>query len=117
MFGLDVCGVHSVCSFYEVSGLVAFVAPMGRWDWTLVVYSINSIYGHWGWMFGASTAFVLSLECFGLDFWGVHSICSVSAQTFRLVFYLFIYFSCDVACSVYGALGWNLCGCMQSQRL
>ena len=39
MFGLDVCGVHSVRSFYEVSGLVAFVAPMGRWDWTLVAFT------------------------------------------------------------------------------
>ena len=38
MFGLDVCGVHSVCSVYEVSGLVVFVAPMGRWDWTLVAF-------------------------------------------------------------------------------
>ena len=46
---------------------------------------------------------------FGLDLWGVHSICSASG-TFRLVFYLFIYFSCGVACSIYGALGWNLCG-------
>ena len=36
MFGLDVCGIHSICSVYELSGLVAFVAPMERWDWTLV---------------------------------------------------------------------------------
>ena len=36
MFGLDVCGVHSVCSVYEVSGLVAHVAPMGHWDWPLL---------------------------------------------------------------------------------
>ena len=42
MFRLDVCGVH-------VSGLVVFVAAMGRW----------------GWMFGASTAFVLFMECLG----------------------------------------------------
>ena len=39
MFGLDVCGVHSVRSVYEVSGLVAFVGPMGRWDWTLVAFT------------------------------------------------------------------------------
>ena len=45
---------------------------------------------------------------FGLDFWGVHSIGSVSG-TFRLVFYLFI-FLVAWRVSVYGALGWNLCG-------
>ena len=67
------------------------------------MYSINSAYGHCGWMFGVSTAFVLSMECLGLDFWGVHSICSLSG-TCKLL-YLFIYlFSCGVACSVYGAL-------------
>ena len=76
MFGLDVCGVHSVCSVYEVSGLVVFVAPMGVLGLDpRGVYGINSVYGHWGWMFGASTAFVLLMECLG--------------QTFRLVFYLF----------------------------
>ena len=42
-------------------------------------------------MFGVSTAFVLSMECLGLDSWGVHSICSLSG-TCKLVFYLFIYF-------------------------
>ena len=46
---------------------------------------------------------------FGLDVWGVHSFCSIS-ETFRLVFYLLIYFSCGVVCSVYGALGWDRCG-------
>ena len=55
------------------------------------MYSINSAHGHCGWMFGVSTAFVLSMECLGLDFWGVHSICSLSG-TCKLVFYLFIYF-------------------------
>ena len=39
MFGLDVCGVHSVCSLYEVSGLVVFVAPMGHWGWILVAFT------------------------------------------------------------------------------
>ena len=48
-------------------------------------------------MFGASTAFVLFYGVFGLDFWGVHSIGGVSGM-FRLGFYLFIYFSCGMAC-------------------
>ena len=65
MFGLDVCGVHSVSSFYEVSWLVAFVAPMGRWDWTLVACTALIAFMGWGWMFGASTAFVLFMECLG----------------------------------------------------
>ena len=39
MFGLDVCGVHSACSVYEVSGLVVFVPPMGCWGWTLVAFT------------------------------------------------------------------------------
>ena len=66
MLGLDVYGIHSICSVYEVSGLVVFVAFMGHWGWTLgVFYSINGVYGHWGWMFGASTEFVLFMECLG----------------------------------------------------
>ena len=62
-FGLDVCGVHSVCSVYEVSGLVAFVAPMGHWDWTLVAFT--ALIAFMGIGVGASTAFVLFMECLG----------------------------------------------------
>ena len=30
---------YGVCSVYEVSGLVVFVAPMGHWGWTLVPFT------------------------------------------------------------------------------
>ena len=47
MFGLDVCGVHSACSVYEVSRLVVFVASMGVLGLDpRGVYGVNSVYGH-----------------------------------------------------------------------
>ena len=56
--------------------------------------------GHWGWTFVA-----------------LSSVCSVY-EGCRLVFlfYLFIYFLCEVACSVYGALGWDPCGVYSVSR-
>ena len=104
MFGLDVCGVHSVCSVYEVSGLVAFVGPMGRWDWTLVAFT--ALIAFMGIGVGCSGIYSICFiyGVFGLDFWGVHSIGSASGM-FRLVFYLFIYFSCGVAFSRLWCIG------------
>ena len=38
VLGIDACWVYSVCSVYEAFGLVAFVAFMGHWSWTLVAF-------------------------------------------------------------------------------
>ena len=93
---MDVCGVHSVHSVYEVSGLVAFVGPMGRWDWTLVAFT-------------ALIAFMgIGVGCLGhlqhlFYLWSVwvrllgrsqHWWCFWDVQAG----FLLIYFSCGVAC-------------------
>ena len=40
----------------------------------------------------------------------------MQAGLFISFIYLFIYFLCDVACSVYGALGWDPCGVYSVSR-
>ena len=56
------------------------------------MYSINSVYGHCGWMFGVSTVFVLSMECLGLDFkWGVNTFVAYLGRASWFFIYLFIF--------------------------
>ena len=51
VFGLDVCGIHSICSIYDVFRLVVFgvfrvsVVLMGRWGWTLVAFTAFVVSG------------------------------------------------------------------------
>ena len=93
---MDVCSVHSVCSVYEVSWLVAFVGPMGRWDWNLVAFTALIAFmgigvgcsGHLQHLFYLWSVWVrlLGRSQHWWCFWDVQAG------------FLLIYFSCGVAC-------------------
>ena len=71
--GLDVCGVHSICSVYEAFRSVifvafrVFVAFMAHWGWTLVAFTELEVFrgrwvGRW-WRLTAFMAFMGRWRC------------------------------------------------------